>query len=489
MSSFRGSLHDVDRAVDILTQVVLTKSTLEVRRIKSSDGVYEEHSYLEGPDRVPNEIDVSFAKMLLSWEIAPRLANKGNHSRGIHLLTEAAREFPFVITLRYIGALVDALMERCMKANDLGQWVDLIDSIANIVSICKNEEEIEQLDPSPSKCEVTSSNYWAWKFGNIVGKLYIYEKTDIIGPLMEDYYPSLTEWKNGLAFVSLWSECDEKRVWEIARIFYHEMWERTSSYEGAALFEEGAESGLFWAMRIGLADAFLEHRMSAEKFASTIQPQVLTDISEILGKSLPKPMDEILQLLEDAKQEASQPTSIKDIKERTETRERLKRDYFFGLWEVMKGKTQELLISIEVAWIHGDLGHMANEIRRMLEVELPAIFPFLEPVIERSDSRLILTRMKDGLLTNRLVRASVDGLRIQKRDKIWIHDQLPRFLSNVIAARNYFEKDEHIPVKGAHRNREMVDKAESMHRELLGIGTEGVLPQLLRVKKASRGGK
>jgi len=487
-----GELHmvrgDVDRAADILAQVVLTKPTIEVRRVKSSGGVYEEHTYMEGAERVFHSVDIIFGKTLASYEIAPRFINKGAYRKAMHLLTEAARSFPWIFTFNFITMWVDAWIERCMRANDLGQWVDLMDTVAEIVSIGDGGEEIAQSGSSPSKCEVTSSNYWAWNFGKIVGKLHIYEKTDIVEPLMEDYYPSLMEWKNGLAFVSLWSECDEKRDWEIARTFYHEMWERTANYYGARLFEEGAESGLYWAMRVGLADAFLEYSMSAEKFASTIQPQVLTDISEVLDKAPPKPMNEILQQLEAAKQEASEPTFIRDIKERTETGERLNRDYFSGLWEVMKGKTRELLISIEIAWIHRNLGHMANEIRRMLEVELPAIFPFLEPAIDRSDHRLILTRMKDELLTNKVVRASVDGLRIHDRHKIWIRDQLPEFLSNVIAARNYFEKDEHLPIKRSHRNQDMIDKAESIHRELLGIGTEGVLPQLLRVKKASRGG-
>jgi hypothetical protein len=83
-----------------------------------------------------------------------------------------------------------------------------------------------------------------------------------------------------------------------------------------------------------------------------------------------------------------------------------------------------------------------------------------------------------------VVRASIDGLKIDSGEKEWIKDELPRFLQKVVETRNYFEKDRHLPGRKSDKNLEMTAKAVSIHGELLGIGCKGVLPLLMRIKKA-----
>jgi len=178
------------------------------------------------------------------------------------------------------------------------------------------------------------------------------------------------------------------------------------------------------------------------------------------------------------------PVITKDAVERTETKERLKRDFFPDLWEELERKAQEILVDAEMQWMHHRADNMVKEIRHVLELELPTVFPFLRPTISRSDSRLILTRMKEELLKNDWVRASIDGLKIDRCEKEWARDELPEFLQKVIETRNYFEKEQHLSGKGASRHREMIEKAVSIHRELLGIGCEGVLPRLMKIKVA-----
>jgi len=92
--------------------------------------------------------------------------------------------------------------------------------------------------------------------------------------------------------------------------------------------------------------------------------------------------------------------------------------------------------------------------------------------------------MRDELLNNRVVRASIDGLQIDNRDKAWAKDELPKLLQKVIDTRNYFEKEQHLAGKKSGKNLEMTEKAISVHRELLGIGCVGMLPRLMKIKRA-----
>jgi len=188
---------------------------------------------------------------------------------------------------------------------------------------------------------------------------------------------------------------------------------------------------------------------------------------------------------EDQKRIVASPVPIltRDAIQRMEIKERLKRDFLRSFWEEMDGKTQEILVDAEMQWVHNMPDNMVREIRPMLELTLPSVFPFLETTIVHRDSRLILTRMRDELLTNRVVRASIDGLRIDNRDKAWVKDELPKFLQKVIDTRNYFEKEQHLPSKKSGKNLEMTEKAVSIHRELFGIGCEGILPRLMKIKR------
>jgi len=93
--------------------------------------------------------------------------------------------------------------------------------------------------------------------------------------------------------------------------------------------------------------------------------------------------------------------------------------------------------------------------------------------------------MKDELLNNTSVQASIEELKIDNRDKKWANDELPEFLQKVVEIRNYFLKEQQFSDKSSAKHRSMVDKAMTIHGELLGIGCEGVLPRLMKIKKAT----
>ncbi len=171
--------------------------------------------------------------------------------------------------------------------------------------------------------------------------------------------------------------------------------------------------------------------------------------------------------------------------ERAQTMDRLKRDFFSDTWEELPGEAQKILVSAEIQWMNNRADNMVKDVRQLLELVLPSVFPLLEPAIRQSDNRLILTRMKDELLNNKIVRASIDSLKIDNADKTWAKDELPLFLQKVIDSRNYFDKDSHLPDKQLKRQI-YLKIAVDIHSELLGIGCKGILPRLMRIKKTTR---
>ena len=173
----------------------------------------------------------------------------------------------------------------------------------------------------------------------------------------------------------------------------------------------------------------------------------------------------------------------REARERAETEDRLKRDFLFENWRGLPGESLQILVDAEIAWIHGRLSDMMKEFRPFLEMVLPALFVFLRPTIrEKGDPRLPLTVMRDDIKGNRMVRASIRGMKIQEHDKQWVISYLPTFLSEVIDLRNYFEKERH-QQKSPEKERHMRDKAISVRRTLLGIGCAGILPRLMEIKK------
>jgi len=177
------------------------------------------------------------------------------------------------------------------------------------------------------------------------------------------------------------------------------------------------------------------------------------------------------------------PILTRDAVERTEIKERLRRDFFGDLWEEIDKKTQDILVDAEIEWAHSRLDNMVKEIRQVVEIMLVNIFPFLEYTIRQSDGHLIIWRIREAIEKNPEIRATIDGLKIVNHDKIWIKDELIKFLREVNHVRNYFEKDQYLPGKKSDKYQEMKEKAISIHNKLLGIGCEGVLPRLMRIKK------
>lgn len=138
------------------------------------------------------------------------------------------------------------------------QWMCLLHRLANIVVPCVDEGDEEELPLTPEESRITSANYWAWELGQMVAILWQNEGQEFVTSFMERYEPDPDKWLYGLTILSLVAECDDSRDWESAREFYLDGWRRTAKRHVHQLFQEGPDSGLYWAMRVGLADGFID---------------------------------------------------------------------------------------------------------------------------------------------------------------------------------------------------------------------------------------
>ena len=176
------------------------------------------------------------------------------------------------------------------------------------------------------------------------------------------------------------------------------------------------------------------------------------------------------------------PIITQDASERAEATARLRKDYFDNTWDQLPKQAREKLVECETEWRHSRYDNMVKDIRPLLEISLIDVFPFLKGVAQQNDPRLILTRIRDALNSDINVTKSIDALQLPRTDSAWLKNDLPKFLHTVIEARNFFEKDQTKYDRESAIFREMLDKAAYIHHRLVGIGREGVLPRLIKIK-------
>jgi len=171
--------------------------------------------------------------------------------------------------LAVVPMLLESFAEKCEKVNSFYEWVNLFDRAAGITEICGEADASGVL---PSDCRVTSPQFLAWKFGQLVARFAIRNALYLgdTKQLLPNGYPGdgtvvdsvLWEcgsgWGNGTVVSSLLCEYDERRNWQILRQHYVSMWESSSRYQWLSLCEAGTWTDLYWAVRIGFADKMSE---------------------------------------------------------------------------------------------------------------------------------------------------------------------------------------------------------------------------------------
>ena len=137
-------------------------------------------------------------------------------------------------------------VERCLDV--IYQWLDNADKI--------DEEERDHIE----ECPATTRQFWAWYYGNALGRLLV-ARTSLRASLLDEI--DAGEWENcwhiaGVLLETSPDSWDEYRQWALK--FYNSSdieYRRQGSipWNAAQPPHLSAQSDLYWAMRIGFADA------------------------------------------------------------------------------------------------------------------------------------------------------------------------------------------------------------------------------------------
>ncbi len=106
-----------------------------------------------------------------------------------------------------------------------------------------------------------------------------------------------------MAILALLREYNPTRDWQKARDQCLSMWEMSDSYSGVPLSEIGPCHDLYWAMRIGFADALLKHPkplLDVSETVSSVESKMWSDIEGIMAQKRvqPIPREDVLKLVE-----------------------------------------------------------------------------------------------------------------------------------------------------------------------------------------------
>jgi len=182
--------------------------------------------------------------------------------------------------------------------------------------------------------------------------------------------------------------------------------------------------------------------------------------------------------------------------------ERLQHDFFDDCWSALEQDTQGYLVNEEMLWYtarqkRGRKDSAVNELRKGFEGELRQMF--IKPIERQIDDLLSDRERRESLglhsrdagsinlgdiakLLEHVSAKSLDLLALHRliegagltvKDKRFIHEDLPRFVGRLWRARNEAE----------HEGRCDRGTMRTSRREALGIGCEGMLPRLARLKK------
>lgn len=251
--------------------------------------------------------DVGVTKALAAIGLQDFYTKRQDYETALYLATEAisssGRGYFSESLVAVIPGLLESFTEKCERENDFGDWVDLFDRAANIMEICGEADASGDL---PSNCKVASPQFLAWKFGQFVARFAVrnnsflgnskkiipdgYQDNRVEGKSIFKYGGYGEDWLNGTMVASLLLEHNEHCDWQLMREQYVSMWEALPRYQWLSLSGAGTQTDLYWAARIGFADAFLEPRLvkiehHPIKFEDSISPKALSDIQDVMDSA------------------------------------------------------------------------------------------------------------------------------------------------------------------------------------------------------------
>ena len=275
------------------------------------------HSYYgEGPGILSCTNDVRQGKLRVAFDLLPEYARQKDCVEILYLVTEALACAPWATyILDILPVIIDYCVTEYEKEDYDGpglEWLHLFVEAAELLSLC---EEYDSSGSAPNECKEESPQYLAWKIGQIAGRLAARWPDDPFGEFQdfksaieEDFQFERGEEKTRqtlMAILALLREYDPGRDWQKMRDQCLSIWRLSDIYSGMPLSEIGPCQDLYWAMRIGFADALMKHPaplLGTKDVDSTVESKMWSQIADIMAHKEVQPLarerEEVLKLVE-----------------------------------------------------------------------------------------------------------------------------------------------------------------------------------------------
>jgi hypothetical protein len=234
----------------------------------------------------------------------------------LYLITEAIACFP---SLTAILAVVPPILDGCVRKYEKQdydgpglEWLHLFVEVGELLSLC---EKYDSSESAPNECEADSAQYLSWKIGQITGRFALRwhddpfsefcHFSDAIGDEAFESERGREPTRQAVVVISdLLREYEEARDWEKMREQCLSMWRQSYTYSGMPLSDIGPCHDLYWAMRIGFADALLKPRAllsGTDEIGGSAKSRIEIEVDDILaqkqGEAGQPPKEEILRLV------------------------------------------------------------------------------------------------------------------------------------------------------------------------------------------------
>lgn len=259
------------RAISILHEMAVTQLSIKGDVARS------------GPNIVDYSTDMGKVKTTAVLLLLPFLATGETRNYG-ELIVHICEATPYEYAIRDVfvslgNPLLDSWVEENRKKDasekypPCVEWLDLFTSAGALITISKMDES--EVD-TPDKCKPESTQHLAWKFGQVIGKCIISSGNSVssVSESLLSWVMEGIDWDDNPKFSNngqdaihtlrmvcgLIGEQPDNTNWQHIRDYAYSMWHNSDIYSGIPISEVTAETDIYWAIRIGLADVMNESK-------------------------------------------------------------------------------------------------------------------------------------------------------------------------------------------------------------------------------------
>jgi len=278
---------DENRSKQILHDMVSTKVT------------FRGHSYSgEAPGVLSYTSDISAVKLQSFFYLLPVYGLQKDWAEILFLITESIACAPWAKSiLTIVPTILDAWVKENSDLNYDGpglEWLWIFVEVSELLSLY---DECDSTNSAPEKCNVASAQYLAWKIGQITGRFALRwpqnpfnEFKNFQSALEEKEFQSErgeeSTHQTLMAILDLLRDWSPNRDWNKMREECLSMWRLSYSFSGMHFSDIGPCHDLFWAMKIGFADAFIvSNTHIIENGNRSIDSKLWSEIEQIMTQS------------------------------------------------------------------------------------------------------------------------------------------------------------------------------------------------------------